>query len=326
MTPSPCPLEPCVRQDPDRSSSQSGAVASNAAPADEESLRPILRELDTMRSEAAAVLMGRRPETGDQQPQQSQQQRERGLSGCGVDEQLLDESRRRTQAEHAARQRELVSREQQLAAREQELASREAEMQAGLRDREQHVLSRERRCADREEQLAEQERRLADREDQVLGREKRLADREADLAERWERFATRREEIDSQSSELERLGERLREEEDKLKEWRRQLEERELRWSDACNEAQLIKHYHPKPKRRLSPRSGKENELQRQLEEQQSRMHEIKRKSGSWSPDCDNKGGLPFPVTPPAMPAALGESKAQRCYGTDLGGFAGMGR
>jgi len=74
ITPSPCPVEPCVRYEPDRSSSQSGAMLSNAVPADEEPLRPILRELDTMRVEAAAVLMGRRPETGDQQPQQQSQQ------------------------------------------------------------------------------------------------------------------------------------------------------------------------------------------------------------------------------------------------------------
>jgi len=338
MSPLPCPEEPCVRHEPDCSSSQSGTMLSNAAaPADEETLRPILRELDTMRVEAAAVLMGRRSETGDQQqpqqlqqPEQQQQQqreRERTLQACGMEEQVLDESRRRSQAEHVARQREIVSREQQLAAREQELASRETGLQAGLRDREQHVLSRERRCADREVQLAEQERRLADREAQVLGREKRLADREADLAERWEKFATRREEVESLNSELEQFGARLRGEEEKMKEWRRQLEERELRWSEACNEAHLIKHYHPK--RRLSPRSGKENqELQRQLEEQQSRMHEIKRQSGSWSPDSGNKGGsgLPFPVTPPTLPAALGENKAQRCYGSDLEGFPGMGR
>lgn len=280
------------------------------------------------------------------------------LQGCGVEEQAPDESRHRSQAEHAARQRELVSREQQLAAREQELgirevelqaglrerqrelvsreqqlaareqelASREVELQAGLRDREQRILGRERRCADREEQLADQERRLVDRETQVLGREKRLADREADLAERWERFATRREEFEILNSELEQLGSRLRGEEEKMKEWRRQLDERELRWSEACNENHLIKHYHPK--RRLSPRSGKENqELQRQLEEQQSRMHEIKRQSGSWSPDPGYKGGpgLPFPVTPPAPPIALGESKSQRCYAPDPGNKGGSG-
>merc|ERR1712224_798338 len=44
---------------------------------------------------------------------------------------------------------------------------------------------------------------------------------------------------------------------------------------------------------RVSPRSrSKESELQRELEEQQSRMHDIKRKPGSWGSDAG--GNLPW--------------------------------
>lgn len=294
-------------------------MASECCVSVDEQLKPILQELDSMKLEAAAVLSGRRPEINEQLLLERALQ----IWGHEAETNVAEEGRRRGQAELAGRQRELVSREQQLAVREQELASREADVQVGFRGREQHIVSRERRFLEREEQLVGHEQRLADREEQLLGREKRLADREADLAERWEQFTSRRQEVESRSAELEQKSARLEEEEEKLKEWWRQLEERELRWSEACKEAQVTKHYHPR--QRLSPRRGKENqELQRQLEEQQSRMHEIKRKSGSWSPDCGSGGNharSPAP-TPPVPPATPGEIRVQRHH---MQGFTGTG-
>jgi len=236
-------------------------------------------EPDTRRMEATAVLTAHDPEVG--------QTWGSALEARGADVRAGEEELRRGRLELSARERQLAGREQQLAARERELASREAEVHAEFRCREQHAAGQEQRFVEREEQLLVRSQRLADREELLMGREQRLAEREADFAKQWQELRASRDEVESRVAEAEATAARLRLEEERVREYRKQLDERGQRWDEACKEAHVIRQCNPRP--RLSPRLGKENqELQRQLEEQQGRIHDIKRRPESWGSDSDS--------------------------------------
>jgi len=205
--------------------------------------------------------------------------------------------RRREQVEQSAR--ELANRERDLATREQRLAEREADVHVSLRAREQQLAAREQKLSEREETWRSQQ--VAERQE-LSERQAELADRWRELSDRQEQWRTQqmaeREELEARSVELDqaaaqiredelRSSARIKEQEDRLRELQRQLNERDMRWAEACKDAHIVKQH--LPKRRFSPRGGKENhELQRQLEEQQLRMHEIKRKACSWEQSNDS--------------------------------------
>mmetsp|Transcript_39645 Transcript_39645/g.122362 ORF Transcript_39645/g.122362 Transcript_39645/m.122362 type:complete len:384 (-) Transcript_39645:20-1171(-) len=282
---SPAPASPRATQEPSFllgldcvAPPQSWQVQEAGESATERQLQPILRELDTLKLEAEAVLTAQHSEAKEQLARA----REREAEARAAEEEL-----RRARGELAARERDLAERERQLAARERELAGREGGVHAQLLSREQQVTGQEQRSAERETQIASRERRLVDREEQLLDRERRLAEREADLAAHWEQLVARREELEAQAAEVEQAVARLQSEEEHLRDWRRQLEEREQRWDEACREAQALKHLNPKP--RISPRLGKENQdLQRQLEQQQGRIQDIKRRPESWGSETES--------------------------------------
>jgi len=210
-----------------------------------------------------------------------------------------------------------LERERQVAGREQRLAEREAEMHDDRRTAEQALYARERAALERDAQLA---RREEEWRAQHLAERQELLDRQADLAGGWKELSQRQEEwraqqiaekddLEATALELERasasfreeeahIEKRLREEEERLREVRRVLDERDLRWAEACKDATVARAHVPRA--RLTPRSappGKENqELQRQLEEQAHRMQQIKRNGGSWhqsgldaAPPCEGR-------------------------------------
>jgi len=309
--------EPNTHEAPERTAPRQARESVETMP--DEHLRPILRELDTLKSDATAVLScARRPEMSDHliweaRPNRSQQDNEarRGQQEADMrtreeafqadlrqreedfeerrrrlEDELEDRRRRQEDELEERRRRQEVELEERRRCHESELAARERE----LAGREKLVASREQEMAEREKatlsrldqregQLFTQQQRLHEREEHIADRERRIADREADLVERWDQLSARREEFDGRNTELEQGLLRLRDDEEKLREQRRALEEREMRFAEAAKEAHLLKHYQGRP--RFSPRVGKENhELLRQLEEQQCRMQSIKRESG----------------------------------------------
>lgn len=234
----------------------------------------------------------------------------------------IKEQLARERAALQAREWEAEVRAAEGAARRREAEARSAEddqrqMQAELMVRERDLANREQRLGEREASIhagfQKREQQLFDREQNLLSREQRVAEREADVTDRWREFTERqekwrlqriaeseefecrsadldqtaaklKEELDCRNAQLDQKSFNLKGEEDRLKERWRQLDEREMRWGEACKEANVFKHVHPM--HRFSPRAGKENqELQKQLEEQQCRMQEIKRKPESWGSD-----------------------------------------
>lgn len=209
-------------------------------------------------------------------------------------------------AEEALRreQAELAAREKELAGRERRLAERESDVHSDLRAREQQLLERERRLSEREEQWRshEEETRRQQSEER-----KEFTDRQAELTNRWRDLSDRQEQWRSQQlkdrEELEALHSRLdqsearfkeeesrasaqfKDEEERLREVRRQLDDRDLRWAEARKEQQVLKQHVSLMKPRISPRTSQDKQdLQRQLEEQNLRMHDIKRKAEEGQP------------------------------------------
>jgi len=234
------------------------------------------------------------------------------------EERQREEEKRKEQAEQAAR--ELAARERNLAEREQRLADREADAYTGLRAREQQLLERERQLSERERQSSEREERWRDQERKES---QEIAERQAELANRWKECSDRQEQWRTQQlaeneemkaraegvAEFDRrlraeeadAARRTKEQEERLSDLRQQLQERDLRWAEACKDVHVLKQHLPKT--RFSPRGNKENqELLRQLEEQQGRMHEIKRKPTSWG-----QGGSPSESGMLATPARSSE-------------------
>jgi len=283
----------------------------------------VLRDLGELRAQAEAVLRAREGnQLRDVEP---------GALGLGTPPSGSDsctagavvdaarpfaEERRRLEQREA----ELAERERQLASREQRLAEREADAHADRRAAEQMLMARE-------QAVLERERRLANREEdwrsQHLNEMHKVSTRQAELANKWKELSVRQDEwriqqmaekekLEALSLSLDKSAEEFREEEartearlkgeeERLKEVKRQIDERELRWSEACKEANVVRTHMLRP--RFSPRSGpgKENqELQRQLEEQASRMQQIKRGTSAWS-----QPGFDVPIT--------GEGRSSTC-------------
>jgi chromosome segregation ATPase len=177
-------------------------------------------------------------------------------------------------AQNSCENIENIRRCEQLAAREQRLADREAAIDLAF----QQFLEREQRLADRDKDVNAQWKELKERDEQWRARQ-RTEQEELDV-----RFAELDEKTNRLREEEERTTTRLKAEEERLKEVRKQLDERKMRWMEACREANAVTQHVAKP--RLTPRdgrSGKENvHLQKQLEEQANHMNQIKRQHGSW--------------------------------------------
>lgn len=301
--------EPNSHEAPERTSSQQAWETSSVDTMPEGQRRAMLRELDTLKEKATAVLAGGRgSDLGGSDPlvREARQNRKQEESearrahlevnlrareeafqaDCRVKEEEIEERRRRQEQELATREKELAGREKLVASREQELAAREKAMLNSNLEREQQILSQKQQLEQREAQLFSLQQRLQEQQEQLAVQQSRLAARESELVDRWDQLSNKREELEGRAADLEQRLSQLRDEEDKARDQRRQMEEREMRWGEATKEAQLLKHYQGRP--RFSPRIGKENhELMRQLEEQQCRMHAIKRDSGSIAPPED---------------------------------------
>lgn len=141
-----------------------------------------------------------------------------------------------------------------------------------LRERMMHLAEAERNENDDRRKIDETLASLKDREAEVRKQEQAIRQRER-AVELRERDAGSRE------ADLEVLRERelnLKDQEERLRRWQKQLEEREQQHIEAVKEAEVLK-LKLNPGSRRSPRAGKENqELKRQIEEQQTRMKEIK--------------------------------------------------
>lgn len=204
--------------------------------------------------------------------------------------------------------------------------TRERETAESLASLEVRAREAKERAAAGEDALRLQRLELATREKELAGRERRLAEREADLHSdlsareqkllEWERRLVEREarsaEVDQAEVKLRedetRVAAKQREEEERLRESRRQLDEQYLRWAEAVKDAQVLKQHMPKP--RFSPRNGKENqELVRQMEEQQNRIHAIKRGAGSWG---QTPTGTPISAADSSSTGGSGYPNAQR--------------
>mmetsp|Transcript_146508 Transcript_146508/g.255576 ORF Transcript_146508/g.255576 Transcript_146508/m.255576 type:complete len:695 (-) Transcript_146508:212-2296(-) len=189
----------------------------------------------------------------------------------------------------------LQIRENQLNIRETELMAqleaRRLAQQESLQDEANQVRRFDMEVRQRERELATQQAALMDSRNAALAdREAAQANREA-IQAKTEAIQKKTEEMQLQRQELQTLRfeledrdaglnkreEVLAQEEDRLRTLRKQLEERERQHIEACREAQVLRQ-HPTSSRRLSPHSvGKENQnIRKQLEEQQDRMHEIK--------------------------------------------------
>lgn len=177
---------------------------------------------------------------------------------------------------------------------------------------EEQLEAQARRLTEAERDLPEREREVrrresaqSEREAGVSKREAALAEREAKLGEDQGRFnaekvqfaeevAQLREEQEAQSRKLARREaeityreENIEGEADKYSQWTKQIEERERQHIEACKEAQVLRSV----RRSSSGGPGKENnELWKQMEEQQDRMHKIKQHG--WKQNVAETGAL----------------------------------
>eukprot|EP00928_Gymnodinium_smaydae_P008468 TRINITY_DN13084_c0_g1_i1.p1 TRINITY_DN13084_c0_g1~~TRINITY_DN13084_c0_g1_i1.p1 ORF type:complete len:515 (+),score=117.43 TRINITY_DN13084_c0_g1_i1:68-1546(+) len=189
------------------------------------------------------------------------------------------------QAKQGERERQLQTREEELATQTASLRSQEQRLSAREEEfatKEAHVFSQQQALSAREERLALRETAVGEREVTIAKREQAVNDREVAFLEESKQCKRREDEREDdlrrRSEEVYEFANELKEQDSQLKERRRQLEEREIRWREANSEAGVLKvSGSTKPGR---SRMGKENTLQRELDEQKARNLEIKRSAG----------------------------------------------
>lgn len=146
-------------------------------------------------------------------------------------------------------------------------------------DREGQLRERMMHLVEGEQKEKEDRRKIEETLATLQSREAKVQRQEQAVRQREQALGARERETDDREVDREKLRERelfLKEQDDKLRRWQKQLEEREQQHIEAVREAEVLKPKTTASNRR-SPRGGKENqELKRQLEEQQSRMKEIK--------------------------------------------------
>eukprot|EP00929_Paragymnodinium_shiwhaense_P044960 TRINITY_DN23031_c0_g1_i1.p1 TRINITY_DN23031_c0_g1~~TRINITY_DN23031_c0_g1_i1.p1 ORF type:complete len:644 (-),score=142.81 TRINITY_DN23031_c0_g1_i1:137-2068(-) len=266
----------------------------------EDSLR---QQEEPLRQREAAV---QQREDALQTAEQDLQRKQVSLQAAEKDLQGKHASLRQSEDELRLREGHVEKREKEAAQRDSALSSREKSCEElsdaveAQRKRELEMSLREQRLNDRESRLAEREERFADREAGALREHREWAEQERAKQETW--LHDRESRLGDWEAELRCRERDLRSDEEKLRNERKQLDERERRQREAANEAHVIKKHvlglRNSRAERVSPRTScgletsllsefsavasKENmDLRRQLEEQQDRMHEIKRNSGA---------------------------------------------
>lgn len=182
----------------------------------------------------------------------------------------------------ASQRSKLTKAQEKLADERRLLRQQQEEFDAQVdanHDREGVLRERMMHLAEAERKEKEDRRKIEESQASLKGREAEVQKQEQALRQRERALEVREREAGGREADGEMLRERelsLKDEEEKLRRWQKQLEEREQQHIEAVREAGVLKPKLTAGSRR-SPRNGKENqELKRQLEEQQSRNKEIK--------------------------------------------------